>query len=332
MCEPGTWTLRVACAVVLFLSGFTLIPFALAQQYLGTGGIALASPVVTSLDEPNFSITKQVDEVNLVFTVTDSRRRLLRNLSSADFQLLDNHRPPDKIRYFQQQSSLPLQIALLIDASSSITGRFGFEKKAASIFLKEIVRPGVDQAFLVAFNSEIHLLRDFTDDVAALQESLSILKPGGNTALYDAIVFAADKLRSHPDASVTRRVIVLISDGEDTKHHAILYDAEQAAMQADSILFVLSTNTIRHNSEHPHGEAVLDILSRATGGNILPARENSEINSAFRSIEKSLRSQYVLGYTPAEFKADGSFHTIEIVPRKSRLKVQCRRGYYAIHR
>lgn len=332
MRRPGTWRLRVAHVALIFLYGSTLPSVAFPQEYLKAGGAPLTVPAPTTPDEPSFSITKQVDEVNLVFTITDSKRRFRGDLSSADFQLLDNHRPPEKIRYFQQQSSLPLQIALVIDASASITGRFGFEKKAASIFLKKMLRPGVDQAFLVAFDDEIHLLHDFTDSSADLQESLKVIKPGGNTALYDAIVFAADKLRSHAEPSVTRRVIVLITDGEDTKHHAILYDAEQAAIRADSLLFALSTNQMKHNSQYPRGEAVLEILSRATGGSILPAHEHSEINHAFTSIEKSLRSQYVLGYTPAEFKADGSFHTIEIVPRKPRLKVQCRRGYYATHR
>src|SRR5207302_4438213 len=127
--------------------------------------------------------------------------------------------------------------------------------------------------------------------------------PGGDTALYDAIVFAAEKLRSHTESSVTRRVIVPITDGEDTRHHAIPYNAEQAALRADSVLFALSTNKVKRNSQYPRGEAVLEILSRATGGSILPAHEHSEINLAFTSIEKSLRSQYVLGYTPAEFKA-----------------------------
>jgi VWFA-related protein len=330
MSRPGPGRLRVARAALIFLASITLTAGALAQEYLTD--IPVTASVGISPDEPSFSITKQVDEVNLVFTVTDSKRRLRGDLSWADFQLLDNHRPPEKIRYFQRQSSLPLEIALLIDASSSIAGHFAFERKAASIFLKKMLRPGVDQAFLVAFNDEVHLLHDFTDSVAVLEESLKHLKPGGNTALYDAVVFAADKLHSRPESLVTRRVIVLISDGEDTMRHSILYDAEQAAIQADCILFALSTNEVKGNLRYPRGEAVLEILSRATGGGILPAHEQSEISRAFRSIEKSLRSQYVLGYTPAEFKADGSFHTVEILPRKSGLKVDCRRGYYAIHR
>lgn len=332
MWRPGTWRLWLRHAALIFLAAITLGAAALAQDYLTAGGIPFSALPAAAPDEPAFSIIKQVDEVNLMFTVTDSKSRLLSDLSAADLPLLDNHQPPGKIRYFQRQSLLPLRVALLIDASSSIAGRFGFEKKAASIFLKKMLRPGLDQAFLVAFDDDVHLLNDFTDDVLAMQESLNRLKPDGNTALYDAIVFAADKLRTYPEPTVTRRVIIVITDGEDTKHHAILYDAEQAAIRADSVLFALSTNKLDPSSRYPRGEAVLDILSRTSGGSILPAHERSEINHAFSSIEKALRSQYVLGYTPAGFKADGSFHTIEILPRKPHLKVQCRRGYYATRR
>lgn len=332
MCRRGTWTLCLTRAALVFLMAMTLRASVLAQDYLTSGAVPLTALAADAPDQAAFSILKQVDEVNLMFTVTDSKSHLLSDLSAADFHLLDNHQPPEKIRYFQRQSSLPLQVALLIDTSSSITRRFDFEKKAASVFLKKMIRPGLDQAFIVAFDDEVRLLNDFTDDVPAMQRSLNRLKPNGNTALYDAVVFAADKLRTYPEPSVTRRVIIVITDGEDTKHHAILYDAEQAAIRADSVLFALSTNAMSPGSEYPRGEAVLELLSRATGGSILPAHERSEINHAFSSIEKALRSQYVLGYKPAAFQADGSFHTIELLPRKPHLKVQCRRGYYATKR
>ena len=174
------------------MRGLTLLAIALAQEYLTAGGVPLTGHAATSLEEPSFCITKQVDEVNLVFTVTDSKRRLRGDLSSADFLLFDNHRAAGKNPLFPAAEFVTLTNR---SAGSSITGRFGFEKKAADVFLKKMLRPGVDQAFLVAFNDEVHLLHDFTDNVLALRESLKVLKPGGDTALYDAIVFAAEKLR-----------------------------------------------------------------------------------------------------------------------------------------
>jgi VWFA-related protein len=129
---------------------------------------------------------------------------------------------------------------------------------------------------------------------------------------------------------VTRRIIVLITDGEDNKSKALLSDAEHAAIGADTVIFALSTNDVRN--EYPKGEAILKLLTQATGGTILRAREEYEFNRAFLDIEKNLRSQYAMGYTPAGFQADGSFHAVQIVPRKPGLTVRCRRGYYAVRR
>ena len=333
MSRPATRTLCVSQAALLFfLTPVAIRAATLPQDHIAHGGVSFTAIPVAGSGEPAVSIVKRVDEVNLVFTVTDSKNHLISGLSPADFLLLDNHRFPEKIRYFQQQTSLPLHLAVLIDTSSSIEKRFGFEKKVATVFLHKMIRPGLDRALLIAFDDEVHLVHDFTDDIPAIEQPLNLLKPGGYTALYDAIVFAADKLSSYPEPSVTRRVMIVITDGDNTGGHSILYDAEQAAIQADSVLFALSTNQLNSLSRYPPGEAVLEVLSRASGGGLLPAHGRSEINHAFRTLEKTLLSQYAVGYTPAEFKADGNFHAVEILPRNSHLNVRCRRGYYATQR
>ncbi len=286
-------------------------------------GIAFGGPV-----DSMFTYTKQVDEVNMLFTVTDHKGRLVSDLSGEDFRLLDNHEVPEKIRYFQKQSGLPLKVGILIDVSASIAHRLSFEKKGARVFLKKILRPGIDEGFVLAFDEETHLLQDFTSDTRALADSFNPVKAGGSTRLFDAVIFAANKLRSAREWKVTRRIIVLITDGEDNRSKALLYDAEQAAIGADTVVFALSTNDLRN--EYPKGEAILKLLTQATGGAILRAREEYELHRAFVDIEKTLRSQYVMGYTPAGFLADGSFHAVEIVPRKPGLTVRCRRGYYAV--
>jgi Ca-activated chloride channel homolog len=274
-----------------------------------------------------FTISKNVNEVNLVFSVRDSRGHLRSDLTESDFQLLDNQHPPQQIRYFQRQTELPLRVALLIDNSGSITSRIGFEKKAVSVFLKKILRPGVDQALVAAFDDQVRLLQDFTNDKDALEKALRHLQPHGNTALYDAVAFASKKLGHTSDTRVSRRVIILISDGADTASRAMLNDAQRAALSSDAVIFSLSTND--RNWGYPKGEAVLELLSRGTGGNILPAREEGALRRAFAEVEKTLRTQYAVGYTPANFQTDGSFHSVQILPRKSRLAVHCRRGYFA---
>jgi Ca-activated chloride channel family protein len=276
----------------------------------------------------DLTISKRVDEVNLAFTVTDKRGRFISNLAPADFQILDDHRPPQEVKYFQQQSDLPLRVALLIDASSSIKYRFKFEQRAASVFLKNILRPMKDLAFVVAFDARVHLVHDLTGDVSALSKAVKAIKPGGNTVLYDAVIFACSKLRNIPETQATRRAVILISDGNDTASRDLMYDAQRATARSEVVMFALSTNDLS-TDPYPKGEAVLDLLTLPTGGRILAARDEYQLSSAFHKVEKALRNQYALAYLPADFSPDGSYRAIEIIPQKNGLKVQCRKGYFA---
>jgi VWFA-related protein len=286
------------------------------------------SASAVSPELPEITLSKRVDEVNLLFTVTDSRGQFINKLELGDLELLDNHQPPEKIAYFHQHSEMPLRVGLVIDVSASITSRFKFEQNAASVFLRRILRPATDEAFVVSFNEKVNLVQDLSSDVEVLSRAVHSLQPGGETALFDAIVFACDKLRNALENKSTRRAIILISDGENNHSRAILYDAQHAAARAETPIFVLSTNDVSSGA-YPRGEAILELLARHTGGQILPARENHGVRRAFAQIEGALRSQYAVGYKPAAFTLNGGYRTIEVRPRKRGLKVQCRRGYYA---
>lgn len=292
---------------------------------------AFTSPPMTALLSgplPDaMTISKRVDEVSLLFTVTDSKGRFITDLGQQDFQVLDNHLPPESIRLFQQQSDLPLRVGLVIDLSDSISERFKFEKRAAATFLKKVLRPG-DQAFVMGFGDKVVLEQDFTGDAALLSASLQKMKPKGNTSFYDALVLAARKLQQSRQNGPVRRVLIVITDGQDTCSHSILADAEQASTRAEASIFALSTNDVRENN-YPKGEAVLDILTKYSGGQILRAREDSQLLKAFSQVDNALRSQYMLAYKPAAFTADGSFREIELLPARHKLRIQCRRGYFA---
>jgi Ca-activated chloride channel homolog len=288
------------------------------------------SPATTSDMLASFTINRAVNEVNLVFSVRDSHGHLRTDLTQSDFELRDNNRPPEGVRYFQRQTELPMRVALLIDSSSSIKERIDFEKKAASVFLQRILRKGIDEALVIAFDDQVRLLHDFSTDAGALQSSIGGLQPHGDTALYDAVTFACDKLAHIADTRVFRRVIILISDGEDTRSRKLLSDAQQGTIAVDAVVFSLNTNDPAWG--YTKGEAVLDLLSNASGGSILPARDVSDLRRAFSEVEKTLRTQYAVGYTPADFRPDGRFHSVQILPRKLHLSVHCRRGYYAAKR
>jgi VWFA-related protein len=273
------------------------------------------------------TISARVDEVNVVFTVSDASGKFVSHMSLDDLNVLDNRSAPERISYFQQQSDLPLRVGVLVDLSDSISARFAYEKLAAIGFLQKVLRPQVDQAFVVGFGSHVTLYHDFTSDIGALSNAVREMRAGGDTKLYDAIRFASAKLGSAPGPAWMRRAIILITDGEDTRSKTIMYDAIQSALHAETVIFALSSNDLGDGG-YPHGEAVLELITRPTGGSVLPAHNKSRMARAFDRVNEALRNQYAIGYKPADFKPDGNFRTIQILPRQNKLRVQCRRGYF----
>src|SRR5689334_10816935 len=159
-----------------------------------------------------------VEEVNVQFTVADGKNHLVTDLNKEDFQVLEEKKP-QQITSFSRESDLPLRIGLMIDTSNSIRDRFEFEQRASSDFLRALLRVGKDKAFLASFDSIAELVMDFTDDLDKLVPAVQSLRPGGGTALYDAIFGGSrDKmLEEAPPSSNTRRAIVILSDGEDNQ-------------------------------------------------------------------------------------------------------------------
>lgn len=283
------------------------------------------------LPSPVATIRTSVDEVSFAFTVTDKRGRFVSNLQLNDFELFDNHREPERLTFFQQKSDLPLNVAVVIDASSSVEYRFKYEQNAAVQFLKKTLRPKIDKALVLAFNDKVMPLQDVTDRTDRIAKSLRNVKAHGDTALNDAIIAASERLRRIPEDRLARRAIILISDGEDTASRSTLQEAKLAAAHANVIIFALSTN-FSSDDVNGSGDAVLKSLAESTGGSLLPAREEAGLAKAFRSVEKALRNQYVVAYNPAEFRPDGSFRTVQLLPRKHGLRASYRKGYFANER
>jgi VWFA-related protein len=284
-------------------------------------------PVMTS-DYVDFTISKQTDEVNLILSVTDSKGRFVNNLTADDLRLLDNHKAPDKLNYFQSRTNLPLSVILAVDVSSSVRERLHFEQQAASAFLKHILRKEMDEAAIIAFGSTAEdKTEGITNDSKALDATIRTLQAGGETAMYDAIVLASHKLRASKRMGVVRPVIILITDGDDTASKATLRAAEEAASRSEAAIFALDANSIYE--KHPKGRLILDKLTRETGGFVLAAQENSDLKTAFVTIEKILRSQYALAYPPPGLEANGNFRSIEVKSNKPGLRIHARNGYYA---
>jgi Ca-activated chloride channel family protein len=269
------------------------------------------------------------NEVNVVFTVTDRHGKRVTDLKQADFRIVDDNKPVIEVRSFHAETNLPLQVGLLIDASSSVRDRFKFEQESAIEFLNQTVRKRYDQAFVVGFDVTPEVTQEFTDDTEKLAHGVRELRPGGGTAMYDALYYACrDKLLKQPQNGPTRRAIVLLSDGEDNQSHVTREEAIDMAQRAEAIIYTISTNV---SGTKGAGDKVLERLADATGGRAFFPFQIRDVTNAFAEIQEELRSQYAISYRPADFKSDGHFRTIEIVANdRKNFRVRARRGYYAV--
>jgi VWFA-related protein len=269
------------------------------------------------------------NEVNVVFTVTDKHGKRITDLKQTDFRIVDDSKPAVEIRSFRAEANLPLQVGLLVDASSSVRDRFKFEQESAVEFLNQTVRKRFDQAFVVGFDATPEVTQDFTDDTEQLARGVRALRPGGGTAMYDALYYACrDKLLKHGQGGATRRAIILLSDGEDNQSHVTREEAIEMAQRAEAIVYTISTNV---SGTHGAGDKVLERIADATGGRAFFPFQIRDVTNAFAEIQEELRTQYAISYKPADFKPDGHFRTIEIVANdRKNFRVRARRGYYAL--
>jgi Ca-activated chloride channel homolog len=292
---------------------------------------ATSTPAAQDPDAADDAVTRFVarpNEVNVVFTVTDKHGRRITDLKQNDFQVLDDNKPPEQIRSFAAETNLPLQVGLLIDASNSVRDRFKFEQESAIEFLNQTVRPRYDSAFVVGFDVTPEVTQDFTDNTELLARGVHDLRPGGGTALYDALYFACrDKLLKAPKNIQVRRAIILLSDGEDNQSHVTREEAIEMAQRAEAVVYTISTNVSGTRGE---GDKVLDRIADATGGRPFHPFQIRDVTNAFAEIQDELRSQYAISYKPADFKHDGHYRTIEIVANdRKNLRVRSRRGWYS---
>ncbi len=281
-------------------------------------------------DDPNIPrIISNVNEVNVIFTVTDKHGKFIKDLKQDDFKVLDNNQPPKQVRAFHAETDLPLRVGLLVDASNSVRDRFSFEQESAIEFLNQIVRPKSDRAFVIGFDTTAEVTQDFTDDTEKLSKGVHALRAGGGTALYDALYYACrDKLqKSAVQNGPVRRAIILLTDGEDNQSRVTREEAIEMAQRSDVIIYAISTNV---SGVKLHGDKILERLAEATGGRAFFPFKVQDVANAFSEIQDELRSQYQLAYKPADLQPDGRYHSIDILAENHKnLKVRTRKGYYA---
>ena len=270
-----------------------------------------------------------VDVVNVLCTVHDHRGALVRDLKQDDFKIFEDGRPQE-IRYFAQDTDLPLTIALLLDVSGSVRWFVEDEKRTAAKFLEQVLRPN-DRALLVGFSSTIVLWQDLTGSSTLLAEALQRLRsipfkglpplgfPMPSTLLYEAVQkTAVGKLKSLSG----RKVLIVISDGLDNG----------SSVHLDSVIeAVQATNTIVYGICFESGFSgctFLKDMSDPTGGRTFRVKK-TPVAEIFATIQEEMRSQYALGYVSTNRAHDGTFRKLQVRVLPKELKVGARKGYYA---
>lgn len=298
---------------------------------------ASPTPPITADDQT--SITTFIRRVRLPITVVDKKGQFVPGLTQNDFLVFED-KQPQQIETFSDDlgESLPLYVAVLMDTSPSTAGKLKFEQESAMNFIQTVVRPRRDRVLFATFDHQIELKQDFTDKLDLLDRAVfGVKKLGTQTALYDAIwQFCDEKLRSVSG----RRVLVVITDGEDTYSRADLRDAIDIAQRTETTIYVISTKAglsgtvpgVRLGEVKDKIDNTLVKLAEETGGVAFFTGDMLSLERSFTKINKELRAQYLVTYKPGNDRYDGSFRRIEVrlANGQGGLKVRTKQGYKAI--
>ncbi len=293
-------------------------------------------------------IKVNVNVVSVMASVRDKHNTLIPNLTKEDFEVFENGQA-QTVKYFSRESNLPLTIGLLIDVSRSQENLIEIEQRAASAFLDTVLRPK-DEAMILSFGADSELLQDITSSKKMLQRGLADLKPNfgfsgitagpvptathqAGTVLYDAIYLAAsDRLAKEAG----RKAIVVITDGDDEGSKVPIKQAIEAAQRSDVTIYSIYYVDPYFYSRNGFGfgggggRGYLQQMSSETGGHVYEVSRRETLDKVFDELQAEMRTQYAIGYTPTDPRKDGSYRKLEIRTKDKDLKVQARKGYYAI--
>jgi VWFA-related protein len=317
-----------------------------------------ASPTPKQKEEETITsddvLRVETNLTNIFFTAADKHKRFISTLKQEDVRVLEDGQP-QQIFTFQQNTDLPLSIAILVDTSASEERTLPEEKSAAREFLEAVLRPNKDEAAVVSFTGEVTLEQGFTGSIDRLRRAIDrveFIPPSGyigggvvvqgtppisgtnqqlagSTAIWDAVWATSNELLSE-SAEHTRRAIILLTDGEDTISQVKMHEAIERAEKADALLYAIG---IGDRYSFGINEGALRKISEQTGGRAYFPHNEPELREAFLQIQRDLREQYLLAYSPANKSRDGAYRRIQIEvvnpELRKELKLNYRQGYFA---
>lgn len=288
----------------------------------GDGSRSSAEP-----DRPALILRKQVNEVHVSFTVEDRHKRPVRNIASDEIRLFDDGEEVTARTSFGENSDLALRLALLVDCSDSMRKNFRQERRAAADFAQRLLRPNLDSLLLVDFAGQASLF-DASGSAHLVHAKMKTLEAAGHTALYDAIYEASIALGKNNASQPVRRVMILLSDGEDNDSRHGRAEALELAQRLDIVIYAITAHSRRYEYQ---GDSILRQIATATGGRAFVLSNFDQAEKAFVQIEAELRTQYSLTFRPDPRRPCG-FHPIQLRYTDRKMRVRARDGYYFCER
>ena len=292
---------------------------------------------------------------NIFFTAADKNKRFITDLKAEDIRVLEDGEQQD-IFTFQQNIDLPLSLAILIDTSASEERTLPDEKEAARAFLENVLRASKDEAAVLSFTGETTLEQGFSGNIERLRRAIDrveFIPPSGyvgggvvvngtppisgtnqslagSTAIWDAVWATSEELLS-TSAEHTRRAIILLTDGVDTSSRLKMHEAIDRAQKADALIYAIGIGD-RYSFNVNEGD--LRKIAEKTGGRAYFPKHERDLRDAFAQIQRDLREQYLVAYSPRNKARDGSYRRIQIeivnpALKQRDLKLNYRAGYFA---
>jgi Ca-activated chloride channel family protein len=335
-------------ALWIAILGFLAAVAAVGAQQSQPPAPPQSPPAAPAQADRQGAIVRNVNLVEVLFSVVTKREKLVTDLMKENFKVFDDG-AQQEITDFSQPTDLPLRIGMVLDTSNSIRERLKFEQDAAIDFIFNALRRGRDEAFLMTFDDGAQIIKDFTGDTGEIRDTILKQRAGGGTSLYDAVYAASDHLLKNsplppgPNTEV-RRVLVVISDGDDNNSNRSRGESVEMAQRAGVIIYSISTSTdwvttedekdpskrISRKYEKGEGDKVMEQLALETGGRAFFPYRVDDLGQSFLDIGDELRHQYALAYSPAGRAPDGKYHTIRIQTDRKDVLVRARKGYFSV--
>jgi len=285
-----------------------------------------AAAVLPAADKPDQTATFRADTrlVVLPVTVIDKTGHLVTNLPENAFQVFENG-VLQQIKVFKRED-IPVSMGLIVDNSGSMRDKRAKVEAAALALVKE--SNPQDEVFIVNFNDEAFLDKDFTNNIKDLEEGLARIDSRGGTAMRDAIRMSIDHLKEK--AKKDKKVLVVVTDGNDNSSLISLENLVKASQDSGVLIYSVGLLSEEERREAKRCKRALEALAEATGGESYFPKETAEVDRVAHQVAHDIRNQYTLGYTPTNVALDGSFRQVKVTANgPNHPTVRTRSGYYA---